>query len=162
MAQIIVSGDELVCVLHANGLIPQEVTDIETAGEEIRVRVRTPLPLLTSIRVRLRFAGFERGHAVLQFVTNRFMDRLEWLLDKMLARYPLADHGARWEYPRLYVDVNQLLHRQVRGVQIAGVVFEDGRFHITTVHLADSRPPERARPAESGHDPPPADSRPTR
>lgn len=136
MAQIILSGDELVCILSANGLVPDEVMNIEIAGQEIKVRVRTPWPIFKSIRVGMRFAGFEAGRAVLQLVTNRFIDRFDWLVDRMLAGFPLADHGARWEYPRLYVDVNELLQRQVRGVQITGIVLEDGRFLITTVHSA--------------------------
>ena len=138
MAQINLSGDELVCILTANGLVPDEVMDIEIAGDEIKVRVRTPWPILKSIRVGMRFAGFEQGQAVLQLMTNRLIDKFDWLVDKMLVRFPLADHGARWEYPKLYVDVNRLLEQQVRGVRITGIVLEDGQFHVTTTHSVDS------------------------
>lgn len=141
MAQIILSGEELVCILTANGLVPEEVIDVEIVDGEIKVRVRTPWPIFKSVRVGMRFAGFEQGQAVLHLVTNRLMDRFDWLVDKMLAGFPLADHGARWEYPRLYVDVNRLLQKQVRGVQITSIVFADGQFRITTVHSPGSGPP---------------------
>src|SRR5512147_658508 len=114
MAQIILSGEELVCILRANGLLPAQVAEVKTAGEEIRLKVKTPWPLLKSVRVTVRLTGFENGHAILQLVTNRLMDAFDWLVDRMLASLALQDHGARWEYPRLYVDVNQLLQRQVR------------------------------------------------
>lgn len=138
MAQIILSGEEMVCILSANGLVPEEVIDVEIAGEEIKVRVKTPWPIFKSIRVGMRFAGFEGGRVVLQLATNRLIDRFDWLVDKMLAGFPLADHGACWEYPRLFVDVNRLLQQQVRGVQITDVVLEDGQFRITTIHTLDS------------------------
>ena len=71
---------------------------------------------------------------MLQLVTNRLIDKFDWLVNKMLASLKVEDHGGRWEYPRLYVDVNRLLERQVRGVQIADVVFRTASFHITTNH----------------------------
>jgi hypothetical protein len=158
MAKISLSGDELVCILTANGLVPDEVIDIETAGDEIRVRVKTPWPIFKSIRVGMRFAGFERGCVVLQMATNRLIDRFDWLVDKMLARLPLADHGACWEYPKLFLDVNKLIGQQVRGVQVTHVAFEDGQFRITTVHslVLDSSRNEAGR----GEQEPPACSGP--
>ena len=123
------------------------------AGEEIKLRVKTPWPIFKSIRVGLRFAGFEQGQAVLQLVTNRLIDQFDWLVDKMLAGFPLADHGARWEYPKLHVDVNKLLRRQVRGVEITNIVFEEGQFRITTSHSLDEAS-RRRRTSERRDDPP--------
>lgn len=134
MGQIILSGDELVCILIANGLLPEEVIDIELAQDEIKLRIKTPWPVFKSLRVGLRFVGFEQGQAVLQLVTNRLIDQFDWLVDKVLASFPLAEHGARWEYPRLYVEVNPLLRRQVRGMEITNIAFAEGEFRIATNH----------------------------
>ncbi len=149
MGQIVLSGEELVSTLAANARLPAQVMSIETDGEEIKVHVATPVPLLRSIPVRVRFAGFEQGQLVLQLVTNRVIDKFDWLVNKMLASLKVEDHGGRWEYPRLYVNVNQLLQQQVRGIQIAEVAFRDGRFHITTNHSAGGLPgvPEVATPS---------------
>ena len=134
MGLIVLSGDELVSILAANARMPDQVMGMETEGQEIKVQVASPVPLLRSIPVRIKFAGFEQGRIVLQLVTNRVIDQFEWLVNKMLASLNVEDYGGRWEYPRLYVDVNHLLQRQVRGIEIAGVVFQDGQFHITTSH----------------------------
>lgn len=144
MAQVILSGEELVCILNANGLLPDEVMDIDAVAEEIKVRVRTPWPVLKSLRVGMRFAGFVEGRAILQLVTNRLIDRFDWLVDKMLASFPLADHCAEWEYPRLHIDVNTLLQRQIRGVRITDIVFEDGQYRIVTTHAIDASLPQNA------------------
>lgn len=148
MAQIILSGEELVCILAANGLMPDEVTDVTSEDGQIHVRVRTPWPVFKSIRVGLQFAGFERGEAILQVVTNRFIDRFDWLVDKMLASFPLADHCARWKYPRLWFDVNTLLRRQVRGIQITDIVFEEGHYRITTAHTTEPPAPGKHIPSK--------------
>lgn len=152
MAQIILSGDELVCILTANRLVPDEVIDIEIAGVEIKVRVKTPWPIFKSIRVGMHFAGFERGRVVLQLATNRLIDRFDWLVDKMLAGFPLADYGACWEYPKLFLDVNVLVEQQVRGVRITDIVLEDGQFHITTVHSLDADLSRESQPPTAAAD----------
>lgn len=136
MGQIVLSGPELVCLLKANALVPDPIIDMEMDTDEIKVGVRTPLPILKSVHVGVKFAGFEEGHVILQLVTNRVLDTFGWLVDRMFATLPLAEHGSRWEYPRLYVDVNQLLQRQVRGVKVTGVTFAEGHFYITTAHAA--------------------------
>jgi hypothetical protein len=140
MAQIVLSGDELVGILQANGLIPDQVTDIETDSEEIKLKVKTPWPLLKSLRVGVRFEGFDNDHVVLLLVTNRLIDTFDWLVDKMLDSFPLADYAGRWEYPRLYVDVNRLLGERIHGVKIDDMTFSDGQFRIITVHPPVAEP----------------------
>ena len=151
MAQIVLSGDELVGILQANGLIPDQVTDIEADGEEIKLKVKTPWPLLKSLRVAVRFEGLDNNHVVLQLVTNRLIDTFDWLVDKMLESFPLGEYGGRWEYPRLYIDVNKLLQEWIRGVRITDMAFFDGQFRITTVHPAVSEPSE-SREVDVGED----------
>jgi hypothetical protein len=152
MAQIVLSGDELACLLRANGWIPDQIAGMEMDTDRVRVKVRTSLPILKSVHVWVKFAGFEDGHVVLQLVTNRLLDTFDWLVDRMLASLRLDDHGSRWEYPRLYVDVNQLLRRQVRGVEITGVTFAEGCFHITTAP-APPEPGGSASDAEAQEQP---------
>lgn len=134
MAKIVLSADELLDILHANALIPDQVTDVETDGEEIKLKVKTPWPVLKSVRVGVRFAGFEEGHVAFQLVTNRLIDTFDWLVEKMVESLRLSDHGGRWEYPKLYVDVNRIVRGWIRGVDISDMEFTGGHFHITTKH----------------------------
>ncbi len=134
MGQIVISGEEVVSTLHANALIPQQIMNIGIDGEEIKIRVRTQWPVLKSVPVTMRFAGFCEGQLILQLATSRLTDKLSWLLDKMLESFDLAASGGRWEYPRLYIDINRLIQDQVCGVRIADIVVRDGLFHITTMH----------------------------
>jgi hypothetical protein len=146
MAQIVLSGDELIGILRANELIPDQVTHIKAHGEEVKLKVRTPWPVLKSVRVGVRFTGFDQGSAIFQLATNRFIDTFDWLVDRMLESIRLADFGGRWEYPCLYVDVNRLVQQRVRGVQIDDVVFRNDLFHITATHLGGEERPEDVMP----------------
>jgi len=159
MAQIILSSHELVSILQANARIPQQIMGITTDDGEIKLKVRTDWPILKSIRVGMRFAGFDNGCLVLQLATNLLTDKFNWLVDRMIEPLRLEEHGGRWEYPRLYIDVNRLIQRQLRGVAIENISFRDGLFHITTMHAnsttsnGDSQAQEdisisRASPAE--------------
>ena len=134
MAKIVLSADELLDILHANELIPDQVTDVETEGEEIKLKVKTPWPVLKSVRVGVRFAGYDEGHVAFQLVTNRLLDTFDWVVEKMVESLHLEDHGGRWEYPTLYVDVNRIVRGWIRGVDISDMEFRDGHFNITTTH----------------------------
>ncbi len=152
MAQIVLSGDELIGILRANGLVPDQVTEIEVDGEEIRLKVKTPWPLIRSLKVGVHFAAFEDDHLVLQLATNRLIDTFEWLVDKMLESFPLAEYGSRWEYPKLYVNVNRLIREQVQGVCVVDMAFGDGKILITTTHPSWTATPEEETPSNVGED----------
>jgi hypothetical protein len=134
MAKIILSADELLDILHANELIPEQVTEIQTEGQEIKLKIKTSWPLLKSVRVGVRYAGFDDGHIAFELVTNRLIDTFDWVVEKMVESLRLSERGGRWEYPTLYVDVNRIVRGWIRGVDIDDMVFEDGHFHITTTH----------------------------
>lgn len=151
MGRIVLSGDELVGILHANGLLPDPITAIETDDEEIKIKVRTQWPVLKSLRVGVRFAGFEDGQVVFRLVTNRLLDTFEWVVGKMLESFSLAEYGGRWEYPRLYIDINRMVQERLEGVQIDDVTFHDGHFQIETSHPGGASGPEET-PSDVGED----------
>jgi hypothetical protein len=140
MAEIILSGEELIGILQANGWVPDEVAALDVDGREIRMKVRTPFPLLKSFPLTVQFVCFEEGHVVLEFETNRLMDHLGSMIGRLFEASPLVACGGRWEYPRLYVRVNQLIEQRVRGVKVEDVVFRNDRFHIRTTHTAPAGP----------------------
>ncbi len=93
MAKIVLSADELFDILHANELIPDQVSEIDTEGDQIKLKVKTSWPVLKSIRVSVRFAGFDDGHIAFELVTNRLIDTFDWLVEKMVESLRLQDHG---------------------------------------------------------------------
>jgi hypothetical protein len=151
MAKIVLSGDELVGILHANGLIPHQIADIVVEEDEIKIKVRTQWPVLKSLRVAVRVRGFEDGEVIFQLVTNRLLDTFDWVVSKMLESFSLEDYGGRWEYPRLYIDVNKLVGERLRGVHVDDVTFREGHFHVETTHPLRVPGPEET-PSDVGED----------
>lgn len=100
MAKIVLSADELFDILHANELIPDQVSEIDTEGDQIKLKVKTSWPVLKSIRVSVRFAGFDDGHIAFELVTNRLIDTFDWLVEKMVESLRLQDHGGGGSIPR--------------------------------------------------------------
>lgn len=134
MAQIVLSSHEVISLLQANACIPPQITEITADDEEIKLKVRTDWPILKSMRVGMRFAGYDNGCLVLQLVTNLLTDKFNWLVDRMIEPLQIAEHGGRWDYPRLYIDVNRLVQRHLRGVTIENIIFQGGFFRVTTAH----------------------------
>jgi len=148
MAQIILSSHELVSFLQANARIPEHITDLAVNDEGVRFRVKTDWPILKSLRVGMRFVSFEDGCMVLQLGTNRLTDKLSWLVDRLVEPLRLEEQGGRWEYPRLYINVNRLVERQFRGVVVEDMAFRDGLFHITTTHANSTAGGDGAEPED--------------
>ena len=153
MAQIILSSHELISIVQANARIPDHIMDLAADAEEFRFRVKTDWPILKSIRVGMRFVSFDEGCMVLQLATNLLTDKFSWLVDRMIEPLRLEEQGGRWEYPRLYINVNRLIERQLRGVVVEDIVFRDGLFHITTTHNNSAAGNDNAQPQnEEGTD----------
>jgi hypothetical protein len=134
MAQIILSGHELISILQANASFPEQIMDLAADAEEIRFRVKTDWPILKSIRVGMRFVSFDDGCMVLQLATNLLTDKFSWLVNRMIEPLRLEEQGGRWEYPRLYINVNRWIELRLRGVVVENIALRDGLFHITTTH----------------------------
>ena len=152
MAQIILSSHELLSLVQANARIPEQIIDLAADAEEIRFRVKTDWPILKSVRVGMRFVSFEDGCMVLQLATNLLTDKLSWLVDRLVEPLRLEEQGSRWEYPRLYINVNRLIERQLRGVAVEDMAFRDGLFHITTTHTNSNGNGEAPEQNEKGTD----------
>lgn len=135
MAQIVLSSHEVISILYANECIPPQIAEITADDEEIKLKVRTDWPILKSMRVGMRFAGYDNGCVILELATNLLTDKFNWLVDRMIEPLQIAEHGGRWDYPRLYIDVNRLVRRHLRGVTIESILFQGGVFRVTTSHV---------------------------
>jgi hypothetical protein len=132
MAKITVSIAEIVRILGANELISQSVEEIKTQGDRISFKLKTDWPALKHIRVGIGFVDFRDGNVILEIVTNRLVDRFDWLGRKLLNSLNLPDYVSHGEYPRIHVDINKLLARKIRGIRIDSIAFNEGQLYVTT------------------------------
>jgi len=101
-------------------------------GEEIHFVVETNLPLLQFVPASLRFLSYTDNNAIFELTVvnsslNAMISRMN-LLSKLN-----APAYVKFDFPKVSVDVNELLkEKNIRGVLLKDIIFNDGEFTITT------------------------------
>ena len=132
MAKIIFSHEELINILLSNDILSKEILRPEVEGDEIHFVVKTKLPLLQFVPVSLRYLSFTDNNATFELTVvnsslNAMIGRLN-LLSKLN-----APTYVKFDFPKVSVDVNELLkEKNIRGVLLKDITFNDGEFTITT------------------------------
>jgi hypothetical protein len=132
MAKITFSLEELVKFLISNGFLPASIVRAKVKGERIHFIIRTNSFILPFIPASLGYLSFENNRAMfeLTIVSNRLNKSISWLDEAFKLKIPSY---VKLEYPNLSVDVDKLLtEKNLRGVRVKDIFFEDGEFAIVT------------------------------
>ncbi|MHC4913658.1 MAG: hypothetical protein ACYTE5_11775, partial [Planctomycetota bacterium] len=88
MAQITFTPEEAIDLLRANGLLPEVITDINVKDDTLLLRIATPLPLVDSLPVSIKYIGFENGVVTLNvsadYLKGRILDTVVKLVNSRL------------------------------------------------------------------------------
>jgi hypothetical protein len=134
MAQITFAPEEAIDLLRANGLLPEVITDIKVKDDTLLLRIATPLPLVDSLPVSIKYIGFENGVVTLNvsadYLKGRILDTVVKLVNSRLEQdFP---EKIQLDYPKLHVHINKLLvDRNVRAAQVQEISFDSGLFTVT-------------------------------
>lgn len=136
MAKITFSHAELMKILLSNELLPKEIFRPKVEGDEIHFVVKTNLPFLQFVPASLRYLSFTDNNAIFEITVvnsslNKMIGRLN-LLSKLS-----APAYVKFDFPKVSVDVHEMLNEllkenNIRGVLLKDVIFNDGEFTITT------------------------------
>ncbi len=132
MAQITFSHAELIKILLSNEFLPKQILRPKVEGDEIHFVVETNLPLLQFVPASLRYLSYTDNHAIFELTVvnsslNAMIGRLN-LLSKLN-----APAYVKFDFPKVSVDINELLkEKNIRGVLIKDIIFNDGEFTIVT------------------------------
>lgn len=135
MANISFSLEELVEVLISNGLLPPEIVRARVKGQGIHFVIRTTSFILPFIPASLRFLSFNDNNAIFELtvVSSHLSKSLSWLEQLLRLKIPAY---VKLDYPRLLVDVDMLLKKKnISGVRVKDIFFEDGEFTIVTCNI---------------------------
>lgn len=128
MAKITFSIEELVAILARN----KRIAKPKVEGETIHFVIKTGSLILPFVPMTLRYLSFEDGVALFEISVvsghlDKVMKQFEGLL---LAKLPAC---VQLEYPKISVDIARLLEeKNIRGIHICNISFEQGRFTIET------------------------------
>ena len=132
MAKITFSHTELIKILLSNELLPKQILRPKVEGDEIHFVVETNLPLLQFVPASLRYLSFTDNNAIFELtVVNSSLNAMIGRLN--LSSKLNAPEYVKFDFPKVYVDVNELLkEKNIRGVLLKDITFNDGEFTITT------------------------------
>lgn len=132
MATLVFTISELVEILQANDLLPEQISEVEARGHGVALKVKTGMVLFKTVPVDLEFAGFEDGVLQLKIIPSRFMAKFERAIGRYIESLELPPYISKLEYPHAYVDVNHLLTERAKGISIQHIAYDHGQFHINT------------------------------
>ena len=132
MARIIFGFEELLEILVCNRLLPGSIVRARVKGERIHFVIKTNSFILPFIPASVKYLRLEGSHIVfeLAIVSNRANKAISWLNQMLEPKMPAY---TKLEYPILSVDMDKLLaEKNIRGVRIKEIFFEDGEFTLIT------------------------------
>ena len=135
MAKITFSIEELLTILISNELLLRQIMRVRVKGQRVHFVIRTNSFILPYIPASLRYVSFDNNNAIfeLTIVSSHLNKAVSWLNQALKLKIPAC---MKLEYPNIFVDVDRLLkERNIRGVQVKDIFFENGEFTIVTDNI---------------------------
>ncbi len=135
MAKITFSLEELLKILISNELLPRQIIRARVKGQRVHFVIRTNAFILPFIPASLRYISFDNNNAIFELTIasghlNKAVSRLNQALQ---LKIPAC---MKLEYPNISVDIDRLLkEKNIRGVQVKDIFFENGQFTIVTDNI---------------------------
>jgi len=132
MAKITFNLEELTDILISNELLPREIVRTRVKGERINFVIRTNSFILPFIPASLRYLSFDNNNAILELtmVGGHLKKAINWLDQAVKLRIPSY---MKLEFPNILVDVDKLLkEKNIKGVRVKDILFENGEFVVVT------------------------------
>lgn len=126
MAKIIVSVAEIIDIIVANNLMPEQISEIDIQGDTISFQYKTGKIVPAKIEASVNFEEFDKGLMIFGIQTS-------WLADKLLRIMSLPQSNyIQIDYPNVIFYMQRFFNDKLKGVQIEDIKFQKGEFTITT------------------------------
>ena len=132
MAKITFDLQELVELVVSNELLPRQIARLRVKGDKIHFVIKTNAFILPFIPASLGYVSCDGNQAIFELTlvsghVNKAMGMLHQALKLKLPDF------VKFEYPRVSIDIKRLLkERNIRGIQVRDIVFQDGQFSVVT------------------------------
>jgi hypothetical protein len=135
MATITFNLKELIQVLISNELLREEILRPKVDGERIDFVMKTNSVILPYIPASLKYQSYSDNRAIFELTIissylNKALSRFKQIMRIKLPAY------IELQYPKVFVDADKLLEeKNIRGIRVKEVFFEDGEFTIITHNI---------------------------
>ncbi len=127
MAQIVARVEDIIAVLKANGWLSRRVSDIQPVDGGVSFKVDTGVPFVGAAKVQVHYVGYDGRWAELELVRGGLLDKLSGFIPQAVK----LPSYVRFEYPRIFVDIEQVVGSRVRGLAVESIQLEGGSFTVT-------------------------------
>ncbi len=135
MAKITFSLEELLKILISNELLPRQIIRARVKGQRVHFVIRTNAFILPYIPASLRYISFDNNNVIfeLTIASGHLNKTVSWLNQALKLKIPAC---MKLEYPNISVDIDRLLkEKNIRGVQVRDILFENGDFTIVSENI---------------------------
>lgn len=131
MAQITFNLDELLEIIKANKVLPEQVTKMEVNNDSINFIISTNNFLIPYVPATLHYVEYENNNAIfeLNIVGGQFNKALGFFSKSLQSKLP---EYIKLELPKIIIDLQKLLEQKnIKGIRIKEITQESSRFDIT-------------------------------
>ena len=135
MAKIDFTLEELLEIMVSNKLLPPQIARVKIKADEVHFVIKTDAFILPYIPASLKYLNFDGTNALFEFtiITGRANKAVSLLNNALKLKLPAY---MKLEYPKLFVDIDRVLsEKNVRGIQVEDISFQNGRFTILTRNI---------------------------
>ena len=135
MAKITFSLEELLQILISNELLPHQIIRPRVKGQRIHFVIRTNSFILPFIPASLKYISLDSNNVIfeLAIVSGHLSKAVSWFNQALKLKIPAC---IKLEYPNIFIDIDMLLEeKNIRGVQIKDIFFDNGEFTIITSNI---------------------------
>ncbi|MCK4653364.1 MAG: hypothetical protein KAU01_02845 [Candidatus Cloacimonetes bacterium] len=126
MTKVIVSIAEIIDIMVANNLMPEQISEIDISGDTISFQYNTGKIIPAKIEASIYFEEFDKGLMIFGIQTT-------WLSDKLLRIMSLPQNEyIQVDYPSIIFYIQRFFNDKLKIVQIENIKYENGKFTITT------------------------------
>jgi len=141
MAKLVVRVEDIITVLKANGWVSRKVSDIQPVDGGVSFKVDTGVPFVGAAKVQVNYVGYDGRWAELELARGGLLDKLSGFIPQAVK----LPSYVRFEYPRILVDIEQVVGSRVRGLAIEGIELEGDSLAITASATGVDSPTERSQ-----------------
>lgn len=126
MARLEFSAYELIELIYANDMMPNQIVAVDVQGNTINAKVSTGLPFPKTIDLATTFTKYINGVLFFRIHTS-------WVVDKILHVIPLpAQRYININFPNLEIYLQKIIREKMHKLEIESITFLNGHLTVYT------------------------------
>lgn len=125
MAEINCSLAEIIDILSAVNLLPEDVSDIHVDDNIVSFKYNTKLVFPSHVVISVQFLEHKNGVTELELSTS-------WLVEKIIGKLPFLKNNDLFQLSgsRLFINLEKFLNQRFKGIKLESIEFTDHKFKI--------------------------------